>query len=143
MNIDWVIPCRFVEVHDNLGTIVGAGIDTFWLPELPAPVQVAVAVRLSALPEELASGVKHSVRNIITGPNGDEISEVTGEFEVDGGERIERPDWLQGVIVSTLIQFQAEVAGTYTFEHVVDQSSKSVPLHIVHGLPPGAVPPPE
>jgi hypothetical protein len=28
LNIDWVIPCRYVEVHDNLGTIVGASIDT-------------------------------------------------------------------------------------------------------------------
>ena len=37
MNVDWVIPCRYVEVHDNLGTLVGAGIDTFWVPELRPP----------------------------------------------------------------------------------------------------------
>ena len=30
MNVDWVIPCRYVEVHDNLGSMIGAGIDTFW-----------------------------------------------------------------------------------------------------------------
>ena len=42
MNVDWVIPCRYVEVHDNLGSMIGAGIDTFWVPELPARAPSAV-----------------------------------------------------------------------------------------------------
>ena len=45
MNVDWVIPCRYVEVHDNLGTIVGAGIDTYWIPELPTTMQVVLAIQ--------------------------------------------------------------------------------------------------
>ena len=35
MKIDAVIPCRYVEVNDNLATIVGAGTDTFWISEEP------------------------------------------------------------------------------------------------------------
>ncbi|MEA2218682.1 MAG: hypothetical protein QOJ35_1308 [Solirubrobacteraceae bacterium] len=41
----------------------------------------------------------------------------------------------------TVIAFEVAEEGTYTFQHVVDDSSKSVPLYIVRGLPPGADPP--
>lgn len=141
MNVDWIIPCRFVEVHDNLGTLVGAGIDTFWLPELPAAVQVVMAIRLLGLPEELATDVQHRGRNLVRGPDGETVSDISGEFTIAGGEHA-RPDWLQGIILPLVIQFQATEAGTYTFEHMVDDSSASVPLHVVQGLPPGVVVPP-
>ena len=143
LNVDWVIPCRYIEVHDNLGTLVGAGIDTFWLLELPTQIQVPMAIRLTGLPEELAPDVQHTARNIIRGPNGDTVSEVSGEFALGGGQIIERADWLQGVLVHTVIGFEVASEGTYTFEHLVDQSSASVPLHVVHGPPPGVEMPPE
>lgn len=65
MNIEWVIPCRFVEVHDNLGTIVGAGIDTFWVQELPSRIQLMLAIRLLGMIEELDPDINHSVTNRI------------------------------------------------------------------------------
>lgn len=142
MNVDWVIPCRYIEVHDNLGTLIGAGIDTFWVPQIPPPMplQISMAIRLSALPEELRPEVQHEGRNIITGPNGSTISEVGGTFVLGGGEQHDRPDWLQGVILPTIVGFEVLEEGTYTFEHIVDGSSKSVPLHVVLGLPPGTAP---
>ena len=123
MNIDWIIPCRFVEVHDNLGTIVGAGIDTLFVPEFPAPVQVAIAIRIQALPEELTPDVQHTVRNVVRGPDGEPLSEVGGEVAFAGSQEVERPDWLQGVILATVIAFEAAEEGTYAFEHTMDQSS--------------------
>lgn len=140
MNIDWVIPCRYVEVHDNLGTIVGAGIDTFWLVELPAPLQVVLAVRLLAMAEELGD-VEHTATNRVRDPRGEEVSEVGGTFKV-GGESA-RPEWLTGIIVTTVIQFEVTEEGTYTIEHEVDEATSSLPIHIVHGLPPGVQPPDE
>jgi len=131
--IDWVIPCRYVEIHDNLGTIVGAGIDTFWVPELPAPVSVWMAVRLLAQADEL-DGEAHPVKNVIIGPDAQVLSDVVGEFgaEMDGA----RPDWLNGLMLATVVQFEAPAEGTYTFQHTIDESSASVPLHIVHGPEP-------
>ena len=38
----------------------------------------------------------------------------------------------------SVIQFEADSDGTYTFEHVVDESSKSIPLHVALGPPPAA-----
>lgn len=137
MNIDWIIPCRYAEVHDNLATIIGAGIDTWWLPELPAPVQVGVVVRLLASADELGPDVDHTVRNIMRGPDGATLSDLEETFKADAEQA--REEWLNGLVVVTIVMFEATEEGTYTFEHIVDGSSKSVPLHVVHGLP-GAAP---
>jgi hypothetical protein len=136
VNIDWVIPCRYVEVHDNLATIVGAGIDTFWVAAFPAQLQVMMAVRLTATPEELEEASEHEVRNVLRGPGGDVLSEVAGTIAIGGQGEI-RQDWLQGVMLATMAAVDAAEPGAYTFEHHVDQSSASVPLHVVLGPPPG------
>ena len=138
MNVDWVIPCRYIEIHDNLGTLVGAGIDTFWVSELPATIQVAMAIRLTALASELEPEIMHAARNIIRGPDGSTIGELNAEFSLGTAGSVERPDWLQGVMMHTVVGFEATEEGTYTFEHIVNQSSQSVPLHVVHGPAPGA-----
>lgn len=144
MNIDWLIPCRYLEVHDNLGSIMGAGIDTFWVQGVPAPIQVAMAVRLTGLQEELEDDVEHEARNIVRGPGGAVVSDLGGMFKVGrhGDTPPDRADWLQGIMLPLIVRFMAESPGTYTFEHIVDASSASVPLHVVLGLPPGAQPPP-
>ena len=43
-------------------------------------------------------------------------------------------------MVQTVVLFEASEEGTYTFEHIVNGSSKSVPLHIVLGSPLSAAP---
>jgi hypothetical protein len=142
VNVDWLIPCRYVEVNNNLATIVGAGIDTFWLPQLPAPLQVSIAVRLQGLPDELAAS--HPVRQIIRGPDGEAVSEMQGDAMFGGpGQQVQRPDWLQGVIMPAVIGFQVEHEGTYTFEFMIDSAGASVPLHVIHGLPGVPQAPPE
>jgi hypothetical protein len=135
MNIDWVIPCRYAEVHDNLATIVGAGIDTWWLEELPAPVQVGVVVRVPATADELGPDHEHTVRSIIRDPRGEVLSDTEDVFKAGSAEEAAgaRDEWLNGMALATTVSFDAAEAGTYTFEHIVDGSSRSLPLHIVHG----------
>jgi hypothetical protein len=94
LNIEWIIPCRYVEVHDNLGTIIGAGIDTFWVPELPAPIQVILAIRLLAVAEELDPDQQHTVTNRVRGPDGEVMNEATAEFSV--GAESPSQEWLKG-----------------------------------------------
>jgi hypothetical protein len=143
LNIDWVIPCRYVEVHDNLGTIVGAGIDTYWVGQLPTPIQVVLAVRLLAIAEELGPEHDHTGRNLVRDPEGKTISDIGGEFQLGTEAEVgaARTDWLNPTMLSAVIQFEATQAGTYTIEHVVDQSTAPVPIHIIHGPPPGIEPP--
>lgn len=132
MNVDWVIPCRYIEVHDNLGTIVGAGIDTYWVPTLPTTIQVVLAVRLTAMAEEF--GEKHTATNRVRDPHGEELSEVSGDIELSGEGN---PDWLTGIILPTVVELEAAEEGTYTIEHEIDGSSRALPIHIIHGPPPG------
>jgi hypothetical protein len=139
MNIDWVIPCRFVEVHDNLGTLVGAGIDTYWVAELPTPIQVVLAVRLTATAEELTASAEHEVRNVVKDPRGEVIGDEGGPFSAGADEEQVRTDWLNGLMLVSVVVLEAAEQGTYTIEHRVDQNSYPVPIHIVHGPPPGGV----
>ena len=133
MNIDWVLVCRYVEVHDNLGTIVGAGIDAVWVPDIPAPIQVLLAVRLMGLPEELTIDQKHSVVSRVRDPQDQIVGEVGGDLSVEA--RSARPDWLAGIIVPAVIRFEVAKEGTHTVEQSVDAASYAVPIHIVRGLP--------
>ena len=133
MNIDWVIPCRYAEVHDNLATIVGGGVDTYWQPELPARIQVFLAIRLLATPEELAAAEPHTAVNRIRNPEGDVLEEVRGEIVMSGTAA--RPDWLVGKTIPALAVFEADDEGTYTIEIEVDDASSSLPIHVVLGTP--------
>lgn len=139
MNIDWVIPCRYLEVHDGLGTLVGAGIDTYWIPELPTAVQVLLAIRLLGTADELDPDEEHTTTNRVRNPQGEVISELGGPFSV--GVESPNPDWLTGFIVPLAMQFEVTEEGAYQIEIEVDQASTSLPIHVIHGLPPGMDPP--
>lgn len=139
MIIDWIVPCRYVEVHDNLGTMVGAGIDRFGVPAFPAPLQVVMAVRLAGLPDDIVG--KHTTRNIIKAPDGSVLSDLSGDFDVNAGGEIDTDSqWLQGLMFPLAIAFQADAPGTYTFEMTVDGSTAAVPLHVSQGPVPGMPP---
>jgi uncharacterized protein DUF6941 len=133
MNVDWVIPCRYVEVHDNLGSIIGAGIDTFWLPELPSPLQLMLAVRLTATAEELAPGIQHVLRTVVTDANVEPVFEAGLEFEANTENT--QAEWLNSLVVPSVVQFEVVEAGTYQLEQSVDGNSKSIPLHVIVGTP--------
>jgi len=92
----------------------------------------AVALRLLALPDELGPDIQHETRNIVRGPDGETISDLGGQIAFEASQNVERPDWLVGITVGGVIAFTAPAEGTYTFEAIVDQSSASVPLHVVH-----------
>ncbi|HZQ81774.1 MAG TPA: hypothetical protein VFB25_07355 [Gaiellaceae bacterium] len=123
-------------MHDNLGTIVGAGIDTYWLRELPSTIAVVVAVRLLATHEELDPEVAHSAINRVRDTRGDLVSEVGGEFRMEGSEGA-RQDWLTGIILSSVVQLEVAEEGSYTVEHEVDGNVKAFPIHVVNAPPPG------
>ena len=130
MNIDWVIPARHAEIHDNLATIVGGGIDRQAVPEFPSVVGMMLAVRLTATSEEIGPDHMHSWRNLVKNPAGESIAEGGGEFAI--GAENPQTDWLNNFLISAAIQFQADEPGTYTIELIVDDKSSALPIHVVH-----------
>ncbi len=133
MNIDWITPCRFVEVHDNLATIIGAGIDTLWVEELPAQVQVMFAIHLRGMVEELDPEIKHAFTNRVQDPQGKVIGEAAGEIAI--GAQSARLEWLTGITLPLAVGFEAAKEGAYTFEFSFDDAEKSLPIHVVVGQP--------
>jgi hypothetical protein len=85
------------------------------------------------LADELEPEVQHHSVNRVKDPRGDMMSEVGGEFAI--GAEGARTDWLTGVILATVVQFEATEEGTYTIKHDVDDASASLPIHIIHGQP--------
>lgn len=155
MNIEWAIPCRYVEVHDNLATIVGGGIDHHWIgppPEVPpealaagAPqpvrgVQFGLAVKLAATEEEIEES--HNIVSRVRAPDDTVVYEQTAELNVQGVQ-ILQSGWLMGIILPMIVQFPAPSEGTYTCSVLVGNSESTFPVHVVHGFPPGVEAPPD
>jgi hypothetical protein len=113
--------------------MIGAGIDTFWIPELPSPLQVMLAVRLTATGEELAPGIEHLLRTVVTDPDGGVVFEAGMEFEANTENT--QTEWLNSLVLPSVVQFDVVDAGTYQLEQSVDGNSQSIPLHVVEGAP--------
>jgi hypothetical protein len=133
MKIEWVIPCRYVEIRDNIATIVGAGGDSFMVIEEPWTIEIMLAIRISALVEELGPDKVYSVENNIRDPNGKVIQEEVGSFSAMARGELMDANWLQGVWVPAEAKFSAEIEGTYTVTHKFGDSEHLLPLHVAHG----------
>jgi hypothetical protein len=129
LRIEYAIPCRYAEAAGNLGTIVGAGIDTWHVAELPARVGLMVAVRAVGPPNEVAAET-HSLHCHIEAPDGSRVGD-----ELDSEIQVEAPnvnqDWLLGAFIPVGAQWEAEVEGTYTIHVAVDGSDFPLPMHVV------------
>src|SRR5207244_6735 len=111
------------------------GIDTFWVPELPVAIQIFLAMRVVGTADDFAEGISHQARSTIRDPHGEIVNENSGEFSAQLTEP--REDWLNGVVIPALVQFEATEEGTYTIEQFVDDAQSSVPIHVALGAPPG------
>jgi hypothetical protein len=140
VRVGWAIPCRYVEVNNNLATIVGGGVDRVWVPEVPppVPVQLLCAVRIVAGHEELdppeREQPEHELVSRVHGPSMELVSELRQPFGI-GGEGVD-PTVEPAVIIPIGVVFQPETEGQHTLEIAVDDRGFSFPLTIVVGPPP-------
>jgi hypothetical protein len=135
VKVEWALACRYAEIHDGLGTFVGAGIDNVGVPTFPAQVQVVFAIRCTVGPTE--GGQQHSLRVRILD---DHLNQVGGQIEgaVDAPER---PHLLEGweghPMLHLAVRWEAPAAGVFTVVFETDDNSYSVPI-VVHS--PGSTP---
>lgn len=139
MRIEYVIPCRYAEVHDNTAFISGGGIDTTWVAELPTLMQAFFVVRLLVTPDEMGgAGGTHTLHAHIEGPSGERVGE---SLDVDvtppAGAQYSH-EWLSNLMLPLLLSWPAEQPGTYTVHVRVDTAEYPVPMHLTTGPPPGA-----
>ena len=134
MRVDWAIPCRYVEVQQGTGaTIVGAGADIAFVPELPTAVQLLFAVRYVGAPEEVESDTSHPIACRIFSPAGDLLGEQTSNLTAHATQLV--PGFVAELVVPTAVVLNAQEFGSYGFEFRIDKSDLRVPVHIVRPPP--------
>jgi hypothetical protein len=133
VRIEYVVPCKFAEVHDGLATIVGGGIDTVAVAQFPSGVQVMLAVRVVALAEELPG--EHRVRCPIRDSEGNTIADdLDGTLEFPAEPPAPHPGgegWLHNLMLPIGVAFGAEGPGSYTLHVMFDDAEYPVPFHVV------------
>lgn len=129
MRVDWAIPCRYVEVQQHGATIVGAGADLAFIPQVPAGVQMLFAVRFVGAPDELDGETKHSIGCRIFDPRGTQVGEQMGE--ITGVATQILPGYVAEVTVPMGVIIDAREFGSYAVEFAIDDETRRVPVHIL------------
>jgi Family of unknown function (DUF6941) len=135
MRIAWAIPCKFLEVHDGLGTMVGAGANHYAVAEFPTTLSVWVAVQVQGHRSEV--GVDHSLVLQPLGPDMEPCApplDMRFRFPEERNPN-EPAGWEVGALIPTLIQFVAEEEGTYAMQLSVDDKVTTIPLYVRGGDP--------
>jgi len=130
VRVDWAIPCRYVEVTPGTGaTIVGAGADVAFVPELPAPIQLLFAVRYVGAPDELEGEIAHPIVCRIFNPAGKFLGEQRGNLTAQATQLV--AGYVAELIIPTAVVLNAESFGSYRLEFGIDESELPVPIHII------------
>jgi uncharacterized protein DUF6941 len=118
VRVRWAVLARFAEDHDGLVSISSAGLDTFWVPEVPHPIQFFMVAHFRFA--ETEAGEEKTIVFEVRGPG----LEVVGQ-EVAIPARLELgPAHLEGweaginLIVPTTIGI--EDAGAHSIRLLID-----------------------
>lgn len=132
LRLDWAVPCRYAEASaDSTATIIGAGIDSFWLEEVPADVGLFLMVRIAGPPDEFED--EHKVAIHLVTPEREEHEVLQAGFRAPPGTRnpLAVPGSESGMLLPAGIAFRAEDYGFHTLEvYLDDQRLRSIPISI-------------
>ena|SRR5947209_4120114 len=129
MEVAWALPCRFAEAAaDGTATLVGAGVDSLWAPEVPADVGVVLMMRIAGPTYEFEEEHQLAVR--LVDPERDEQEMLSATFgPMEQVPPLLHPGLDAGILVPAGIGWRAEHFGLYTLEIAVDaRRHRSVPI---------------
>ena len=134
MRLDWALLANAAEGPPNgLVYILGAGIDTLWREQFPAPVGVALVLRL--VTSRLESARPHKVEVHCSDEDGAPVLVQPIVLTVPPRQvpKEHPPGWdLAANIVINLTGVLVEKAGFYRFEIMVDdQQVRTLPFRMV------------
>jgi hypothetical protein len=82
VHVNAAILCDFASVREGLLNVVGGGITRLWRPQLPAPMNLSVALMLELHYLEL--GKDHELAVVVVSEDGEQVIEVKGAFNPNG-----------------------------------------------------------
>ena len=134
MRLDWALLANAAEAAPNgLVYVLGAGIDTLWRDQFPAPFSGALVLRL--VTSRLESGRPHQVEVHCSDEDGKSILAQPIVLTVPPRQVPEGhpPGWdLAANIVINLAAIHIESPGFYRFEIMVDdQQVRTLPFRLL------------
>jgi hypothetical protein len=129
VEVAWALPCRFAEATaDGSATLVGAGLDSLWVPEVPADIGVFMMMRITGPQYEFEE--QHSVAVRLIDPEGEQQEILATDFgPMEELPPAYHPGLDPGVLIPAAVSWSAEHFGLYTLELYVDgKRNRSIPI---------------
>jgi hypothetical protein len=129
VDVAWALACRFAEVTpDGTATLVGAGLDSVWVPEVPADVGIFLMMRIAGASYEFQEA--HTIAVKLIDPEREEQEVLTAGFgPVDELPPQYHPALDPGILIPAGIGWHAEHFGLYTLDVLVDdRQRRSIPI---------------
>lgn len=119
MRVDWLIPCRYAEPQgDGTMSIIGAGVDQFWLDETKLPAQIGLFLALRIVGTEEDVGVPHVLTIGLRRPSGEREGLVQADFQLEG-DRV-APGTAVGILVRIVVGLSISEFGLHELEVAID-----------------------
>ena len=134
MTLDWAMLAESVQLHEGLAFVLGGGIDTLTVPELPAPFTAAVLIRLLLHRTEADHPQLIEVRFL--DEDGNQLVGLKGEVRPHLS-----PDLPLGWDIPLMASFNLQAlplprAGRYSIEILANSTHvKSLPLRVQLRVP--------
>lgn len=81
MDVTAALLCDFAQVRDRVLFVVAGGVTRLWRQEVPAPMNVFLAIVIEQEPVELNR--IHRLRVLVLDQDGAQLASVDGDFQVD------------------------------------------------------------
>jgi hypothetical protein len=121
--LEYVMLADYVRQDAGVTHIMGAGIDTFTVPSVPAAAMVGVVVRL-AFSSRDEIGAQHEAKFVFQGPPGDLLT-VTQHFQTAAPAPGLPVHWRTGLnLVAPRLVLPLPVYGNYRFQVSIDDDPR-------------------
>lgn len=118
MRVDCALLCDSVTVREGLLHILGGGVTRLGRPEYPAPLNIALALRVMVHPTE--AGKPHQMEVRLLAEDGAEAATVNIGFELGSNATVRPGEELSAVFPVPLHLVGIPHPGAYSFELLID-----------------------
>ncbi len=106
MRVDWAVLCRYAEVsNDGTASLLGAALDSLWLPELPAQVGIFLMMRITGVQDEFEEGGEFEIR--LVSPDREETTILQAGFKLEDFGPLFRRGMQPGLLVAAVMNWEA------------------------------------
>jgi Family of unknown function (DUF6941) len=111
-------------------TILGAGLDTFWVPELPAPIGIFLPMRVAAPDDEWQEEGHELSINLVRPDRAEEVM-LTIPLQMEQPPPLKTPGAEAGAVIPVVLTWEARDHGLYTLELYIDsRRQRSVAISV-------------